>query len=134
MFVDIDRDDAATRKGQDLHDEQADQNACADYSYGVAGRGNGATHGMGGHGHRFGHRGVLKRKRIRQSVDDVRRDGYVFGKGTFLPVVPAGDSKHVPVVAEIHTTLGAIVADAAEHGRIEGDAVARAPLAYLRAR
>src|SRR5580765_2007354 len=75
--------------------------------------------------HRLEHSRFIKRKRVGQSIKDTRRNGDIFCKSASAAVFGAGDSQDLAMVTKIDVAAAAIVASAAENGRVK-----RNPLTY----
>jgi hypothetical protein len=78
------------------------------------------------HSHRDGFYdgGSFKAERIRKFVHDVPWDNHELGERPVPAVVSAGNSQHLPVIAEVDGAAPAEVAVAAGDSGVEGDAVA----------
>ena len=79
---------------------------------------------MKSHGDGFEHRGLGKRKIVRQSMDDARRNHDKLGKRSRATVVTTRDAQHLAAIAQIDVSAQAGSAFATIHSRVESDSVA----------
>ncbi len=82
----------------------------------------------------FQHGRVLKREGIRKVIDDALGHHDILSKRACAAKVSAGDTDHLPVIAQIDLSLETELTLAAVDGGIEGYAIARLELAHTRAR
>src|SRR5579859_366245 len=75
-------------------------------------------------GHRLEHGRFIKCKSVGQSIKDTRRNGDILRKSSGAAVFGAGYPQDLTVVTKIDIAAAAILASAAEDGRVESNPIA----------